>query len=1182
MQPTDKDCAPRLLVDLNSMLNAALLGGKDPDAEVLIQDGKPITVNSAQYGVDRFFERFAGVLQELGTAPRDVIGVWDGDKAKAVRQALLPAYKAPTKSDPVYEQINIARPIISKMLRDLGAHTVSCDTCEADDVIGYLAAHLRTRKNVVVTGDGDLSVLVDDNTHVMRLDNSGRGKGDQMDENPFGPFPHKFITIYKALVGDTSDKIPGAKGFGDAAFVKLVANFGVEGLEMMGELISNGKLATLSEDVGEMKELQRIIDSAEQVTLSWKCAKLMPERVNTLRHPLNWVAGFVRLWDELEEGQRVEALKKHYGTMSLVHAGNYERMKSALAGALASSPFVALDIETSVPEESVGWIDDTKSRGAKGVTVDVLGSTLTGMSLTFGANANHTVYATVDHREEEGVRNIASPKARELVELVPQEVSLVVHNRAFELPVLRNEWGEAWKDNGWHGFLPNALDTKIEASYVDENFPLGLKLRSSMHLDYKQDTYDETTTFRGPIGSLPAGGVRLRTFNQTVKEAVVETVPTREIDADGEQVFATKVVEPAVVEEWEERQYQMNELTAAHVFGYGCDDTRVTAALHSWFRIVMECEGTWQTYLEVEQMPEYLTSLAFMQGVPIDLGKLARMEAEDRAELTEAEARFDAFLIEKGWDGTVLPVYEKLEPANVKEAVNIVLGPLGRDEEGDDIEFSSRKRKLEALAADILQAYPSHEDADLLANLVRANDVAGVNAMVERHFDGKPRVNFRSPKQMQRLFYKTMGMQVRVVNAMTEKQRANDEFREAYYARRKYVEGTLGREPTEAELDVWMSKASTDDDAVEYSLFRDNLPEQIKAVLKDFLTIKKIQTRISLFYNTYAVMPHWKDSRIHSSMNQCQAATRRYSSTEPNLQQLPSRGDGVKFRTLLVAPKDYVYVSLDWQGQELRLMASESKDPNMLSCYVGDNLRDIHSLVAVRAAPFIWGCATTYEEFMGMRESDEQEAAKKAKTLRDGAKTTNFATQYGAQALKVSIQLKTDEDTAQQFIDAKNATFPGIEEWKDAVETQAQETGRVYTLLGVPRHLRKSVLSDNARTRSKADRQASNFRIQGSGAEMAKQALTRMWKSGLFTGGARAFFVAPVHDEVVFMVHRDDAAEVIQKCHEIMKAQYADMIVPIESSLAVGLDFSAPVELGTEFTQEEVTEAVNALFKEAA
>ena len=49
MQPTDKDCAPRLLVDLNSMLNAALLGGKDPDAEVLIQDGKPITVNSAQY-----------------------------------------------------------------------------------------------------------------------------------------------------------------------------------------------------------------------------------------------------------------------------------------------------------------------------------------------------------------------------------------------------------------------------------------------------------------------------------------------------------------------------------------------------------------------------------------------------------------------------------------------------------------------------------------------------------------------------------------------------------------------------------------------------------------------------------------------------------------------------------------------------------------------------------------------------------------------------------------------------------------------------------------------------------------------------------------------------------------------------------------------------------------------------
>lgn len=1176
-QPHDKDCAPRLLVDLNSMLNAALLGGKDPEGVILIEDGKPITVNSARYGVDRFFERFAGVLEQFDAAPRNVIGVWDGERAKSVRQALLPGYKAPSKSDPVYEQLNLARPTITQMLRDMGAHTVQCETCEADDVLGYLAQRLRTRRNIVVSGDGDLMVLVDENTDVLKLDNTGRGVGDRLNENPFGPFPFKYITLYKALVGDTSDRIPGAKGFGDAAFVKLVAKFGLDGLELMQALITSGRLKELAEDVGEMKELQRIIDSQEQVTLSWRCAKLMPERVNTLRHPLHWKAGFVRLWDELDDAGRVQTLKKHYGTCSLVHAGNYERMKAALAGPLQSAPFVALDIETSVPEESLNWLEQTKSRGAKGVTVDVLGSTLTGMSLTFGSNSQHTVYITVDHRDEGDVRNVSSAQAREIVELIPQSLHTVIQNRAFEFPVLRNEWGSEWMDNGWYGFVPNALDTKIEASYVDENLPLGLKLRAYTHLDYTQDTYAQTTTLRGKLGTLPAGGARKEVYDEQVGLSVLKAT------AIGASARSEAGVEPAepVYEKWEVREYQMNELTAAHVFGYGCDDTRVTAALHSWYRIVMELEGTWATYLEVEQLPEYLTSLAFMQGVPVDLGLLSKMEQEDRAALAEAEAVLDTFLIARGWNGTVLPVFTELDPASVRQAANIVLGPVGTDDEGAPIEFTSRKRKLNAIAQDILTAYPDREEANLLAGLVSANEVNGINELMSQHFTGKPDINFRSPKQMQRLFYQTLGMQVRVVNKLTDKQREDEEFRKAFYARRDYIEGKLGREPTDLEREVWMSKASTDDDAVEYALFRDDLSDEIKEVLNAYLTIKTMQTRISLFYNTYAVIPHWKDGRVHPSMNQCQAATRRYSSSEPNMQQLPSRGDGVKFRKILVAPKGYVYVSLDHSGQELRLMAELSGDENMLSCYIGDNLRDIHSLVAVRAAPFIWGREISYETYMAARKSEDEETAKEAKDLRDDSKTTNFATQYGAQALKVSIQLKTSEETAQQFIDAKDATFPGIGLWKDKVEAEAEATGLAFTMLGVPRHLRSSVLSPNSWVRSKAERQASNFWIQGSGAEMVKLVLSRLWREGVFTGHYRAQFVGPVHDEVVFMVHVDDAVPVIRAAHEAMTQKYATMSVPIVSELAIGLDFSAPVEVGGEFTDHDVGSAVRALLAPA-
>lgn len=1162
--PQDKDSAPRLVIDLNSILTGSLLGGKDPDALHQIVEGKVVSINSARYGVDKFFARFVEVLKEFNTAPRDVIGVWDGKNAKAYRQGFLPQYKASTRSGPEYEQINIARTIVSQMLHDMGAHTVLCDACEADDVIAFLVQRMRTRKNIVVTGDGDLMVLVDDNTHVWR-----QGK---LDENPYGPFPHKHITVYKALVGDTSDKIPGATRFGDAAFLKMVRTFGLDGLDLMADILAKGNVQYLAEDVGELPELQRIIDSADQVVNSWRAAKIYPDRVDTLNRPLQWRAGMVKQWHDLPEEGRVEDLKPYYGTCTLIHAGNYSAVAEKMRPALATSPIVALDIETSVPEESLAWLEQTRSRGGDGVAVDVLGSTLTGMSLTFGSNLQHTIYITVDHRETDTVKNCTSEQARALVEMIPAETHIVIQNRQFEFCVLHHEWGAAWKDNGWSGFVPNALDTKVEASYVDENFSSGLKQRSKVHLGYAQGTYEQTTTLEGKPGTLPPGGQRKRTFMK-------EVVPARKewtTNAGGEvEEFE---VEPAVYEEWEARQYQMNELTAEHVFAYGCDDTICTASLHTWYRIVMESEHTWGVYLEIEQMPEYLTSLAFLQGIEVDLPLLSKMEKEDRAELAKHEAVLDAFLIEKGWDGTVCPEYTEITPAAVKEAVNLLLGaPAGEEE------FTSRKRKLDALALEIETQYPDNELASLLAGVVKSGDAAALTREVAARFTGKPRVNFNSPKQMQRLLYDTLGMQVRVMNKLTDKQRADEDFRKAFYAKRDYDDGKLGREPTELERSVWMSKASTDDDAVEVALYRDNLSERQQEVLRAFLKIKELTTRINMFYNAYAVIPHWTDGKVHSTFNQCQAATRRWSSSGPNLQQLPSRGEGVKFRDLFPAPKDWVYVSLDWSGQELRLMADFSQDANMLSCYIGDNKKDIHSLVAVSSAPFIWGESVTYDEFAAMRKSETAEAAERAASLRTKAKTVNFATQYGAQAPKVSIQLKSTEEEAQKFIDAKEATFPGINRWKDEVENAAADTGLAYTKMGARRHLRETVRSPNSWDRSRGARQASNFCIQGSGSEMAKQALTSMWESGLFThSGLRARFVAPVHDEVVFLCHRDDVVEVVRKAHAFMVAPYADMGVPLESSLAIGRTFKAETELGETFTEEQIKEAVDALFAQEA
>lgn len=1136
--------AVRLVVDLNAVLNAALLGGKDPDGwTVKDENGKDVQVNSALYGVERFFDYLVDDMNQFGVAPRNVLGVWDGLGAKMYRQVHLPQYKVGRDKNPaVHEQLGLARDMVAQRLKNVGITTTWVKAREADDVIAYLVRELRDMPNFVSTVDGDLCVLVDPNTHVWR-----KGK---LNENPYGAFAHKHITLYKALVGDTSDGIPGAKGFGDAAFVKLVRTFGMEGLDAFVDLIENGQLGRLQEDVSEMKELQKVIDSKDLVSTCWRVAKLHPEDVNTKTHPLEWNVGMVQPWDD-ETG--VASMKHWYGTKTLVTSINYVQARRKFQAQLENTPFVALDIETSSVEESDEWMDAVKKRGADG-KIDALGHELTGGSLTFGDNLQHTIYMSVDHAD---TPNITVDQFREMVEVVPTDMHIVVHNFAFEGQVLYRTWGEKWKANGYHGFLPNVLDTIIGASYVNENLQRGLKFRSKTHLGYEQQTYEDVTTMEGPLDVIPPGGeVKAGPFPKVVEESVWGFVEGSE---------ESVCVKPAVTEEWYRKQYKMNQLTGRRVLNYGCDDTICTAALHNWFYLVMQIEHTWDVYVQVEQLPAYLTILSNLQGARMSMERLIALETEDKA-IYEAEwAKMRDFLFTKGWAGTRRPVFTEVTAAAAKEACEIVLGE----------EFTTRKKKLPAVAADMRVAFPDNDKADLLANIVDKGDVELLNDIVGKHFTGEPKINFDSPRQVQKLLYSVIGMTPRIYNKLTAKEKADDDMREAFAALRKLNQGRKV-EVTDAMREMWMKKATTDDQAVELALVKDeHLSDEDKAILKCYLKIKEITTRLKMFYRPYRNAPHWRDGLIHSSMIQCEAVTRRYSSRDPNLQQLPSRGEGIKFRTLILPHHDdAVIVSLDFTGQELVLMAEVSGDEALRSCYMGDNLRDGHSLIAVAAAPSLWNEHITYEEFMAMRKSKDEAVAARASALRGSAKTVNFATQFGAMAPKVALTLMSTEEVAQEFIDAKDKAFPGINIWKAQQAEINDQRGYALTLLGGRRHLADGMRDDASR----AERQGINMEIQGSAAEQTKLAMAEMWRKGLFTGKYDAVFVAPIHDETVSSVHRKDVVAFVREAHACMVQKYANMVVPMESSLAIGRDFSCPVEIGAKWTDEQLQAAVDKLF----
>lgn len=1053
----------RIIMDMSSLLWSALLAGKDQEGGRSVphpeKAGETVWLNSAQWGLDNFVSQFVSYARLHRFTPMQCIAVFEGFNSKSLRTAIDPNYKAQraARAPEVYTEFQELTRRVKQALLELGAQAVTQDHVEADDVVAYLARHIQS-PTLVISNDGDLAALKGPSTDVLI--------GGILNENKYGPFPFQHITLYKALVGDSSDNIKGAKGFGPKAFTEVYATFDDSGLDILDTLIRQRKIEALIEDVAECKVLQRLLDDRDSVYRSYDCARLYPEKVNTLHAPLQWQVGMVKP----RHDDTHPALKQWAGQVVLVHAGNFQRIKQHLADHTLSSPFVALDIETSTPQESDEWVEHLKKREDSS-PVDVHGSELTGLGLTYGDNCQFSIYATVDHVETDAHKNISVAQARQLVEQVPDHLNLVIHNfGGFEGPVLYRHWSEAWADNGWQGFLPNVRDSMIAANYMDENEEVGLKSLSKRLLDYQQTTYAEVTQGR-----------------------------------------------------------KMNQLTAAEVIDYGVDDTICSAAIFNHCRLVMELEKTWRTYEEVETYPAYLTALAFVQGLDISLERMREIENEDDAAYAGLEARLHQHLVRLGWDGTVYQPFEA-SPAGIKAAFELVTG---------------RPLQTQVRTPDKLYTLIEAEGETLLASILRGGDAEQINHFLQQHFKGAPQFNLNSPTQRSRLMYEVLQLPARIRNKATEKQRAAGQR-----------EGS----------------PKTDNLALQYALMYDCEDAQTRDLVTILRDITLIETRRKLFYKPYRYVQHWTDNKVRPSLRQCSTVTRRYSASQPNVQQLPKRGEGIKFREVFIAHRpDAVVISMDFSGQELRVIADYSRDENMLACFTGDQPKDMHALTATGIVQRKVDPNITYEIFEARRK--DEATAEEYSAWRALGKKCNFTTEYGAQAPKLAQTLLITEEEAQQYIDAKHEAFPRAEEWKQEVVLETRRTGFAATKLGGRRHLAAIYRSGNTYDMGKADRQAVNHKIQGSSGEMTKLAMARIWRSGVLQRyDARFYF--PVHDELVFSCRADQVVDFISEVHPLMVADYAGMTVPIVSSISLGRNFGEQIEVGESVAVETIEKAL--------
>jgi DNA polymerase-1 len=286
--------------------------------------------------------------------------------------------------------------------------------------------------------------------------------------------------------------------------------------------------------------------------------------------------------------------------------------------------------------------------------------------------------------------------------------------------------------------------------------------------------------------------------------------------------------------------------------------------------------------------------------------------------------------------------------------------------------------------------------------------------------------------------------------------------------------------------------------------------------------------------NTYVdVLPALADAagRVHTSFNQAAVETGRLSSSDPNLQNIPARTEqGAQLRKAFIPRDGWALVTADYSQIELRLLAQFCADETLRTAFAED--RDVHTAVAA--------------QIFRVNEPDV------TKAQRGVAKTVNFGVIYGMSAMGLSLRLSISKKEAEEFIDAYFARYPKVLEYQQRLLAHAHKTGEVQTLLGRKRTLNKDAISASSRyqNRGQAEREAINYEIQGSAADLIKRAMLAVQRQ-LAARNLQAKMLLTVHDELVFEAPPEEVAELAR----MVRAEMTGAIrldVPLKVDVAAG------------------------------
>ena len=274
------------------------------------------------------------------------------------------------------------------------------------------------------------------------------------------------------------------------------------------------------------------------------------------------------------------------------------------------------------------------------------------------------------------------------------------------------------------------------------------------------------------------------------------------------------------------------------------------------------------------------------------------------------------------------------------------------------------------------------------------------------------------------------------------------------------------------------------------------------------------------------------DGRVHTTYNQTITATGRLSSSDPNLQNIPTRSElGRTVKTAFSAGEGSVFLAVDYSQIELRLLAHLSGDEHLVRAF--NEGEDFHAETAARV--------------FGVPVSEV------TPDLRSRAKAVNFGIVYGQQAYGLSQSLHISMTEARDMIDRYYEAYPGVRTFLDNVVARAKQTGYAETMYGRRRHI-PELKAKNPQLRGFGERTAMNHPMQGTAADIIKIAMARVSRR-LEEEGFAAHMILQVHDELDFECPIDEVERLTTMVRDVME-HVVDLRVPLIAEASTGITWA--------------------------